>query len=103
MPFVGERYVLAGDVADSIQQFNTASEQTLTLEPACVALLVAARGGTGPVSMSFDNTAASATNGLAIPVGTAPILVPLGYHAHVDHKVRMLGGAGSFLDVVQLA
>jgi hypothetical protein len=96
-------YTLAGDPADAHQQLNTATEQTLVLEPKCKAVILGARGGTGPVSVTFDNTAASATNGIAIVVGAQPVEIPLGFHAHADHTLRALGGAGSFLDVLQIA
>jgi hypothetical protein len=104
MPRPGTTHVLAGDVADSQVQLYTATEQTLVLEPSCTALMLSARG-TAPavVSVTFDNTAASATNGIAIPVGSAPTYVPVGYHAHGAHTLRALGPASSFLDVVQMS
>lgn len=101
MPRAGFTHVLAGDVADAHQQLNTATEQTLTLEPSCVAVMVNARG-TGPVNITFDGTTPSATNGLAIVSGAQPVYIPLGYHAHGSHELRALGAA-SFLDVLQLA
>jgi hypothetical protein len=95
-------FVLVSPVADAHQQLNTATEQTITLAPNCIGLMLGARGGTGPVSVVFDDTAPSATNGLAIVVGANPVYVPVGYLSHGAHKLRALGGAGSFLDVLQL-
>jgi hypothetical protein len=102
MPRPGLAYTLAGDVADAHQQLETSVERTLVLEPSCTAVLLAARG-TGAVNVTFDNTVASVTNGLPIVGGAQPVEIPLGYHAHADHTLRALGGASTFLDVVQLA
>jgi hypothetical protein len=92
-------HVLAGDVADAMQQLATGA--TLTLEPTCVALLLGARGQA--MWVTFDDSTPSTTNGLAVIAGAQPAYIPLGYHAHASHNVKTVQSAATgFLDVVQL-
>ncbi len=95
-------HVLAGDPANAQQQLAVTTEQTITLEPTCVALILGAR--TQSVSVTFDDSAPSATNGLVIVAAAQPVYLPVGYHAHASHNLKAIGlAAGGFLDVVQLA
>lgn len=95
-------HTLVADTADAQQQLGVDSAQTLALEKDCVALLLGAR--TQSVSVTFDNSTPSATNGLVIVAGAQPVYLPLGYHAEGNHNLKAIGlAAGGFLDVVQLA
>ena len=76
--------------------------QTLALDPRCAALLLSAK--TANVFVTFDNSTPAATNGLEIVAGSQPVLVPLGYYAHVNHSLKIIGAAiNAVLNVVQMA
>lgn len=91
--------------ANAHTELNTATEQTLTLEKSTVAVMLGARGAAAgdTVSVTFNNTAASATNGIGIIAKAQPVLIPLGYLSDGTHVLRALGPASSFLDVLQLS
>jgi hypothetical protein len=103
VPRSGLTHVLVSPTADAHVQLNTASAQTLALNPQCTAVMLFARGGTGPVNVTWDDTVPSSTNGLPIIVNAQPVFIPLGRHAGGNGNLRALGGAGSSLDVLQLA
>jgi hypothetical protein len=84
-------------------QLNVNTEQTLVLDPDCSALILNVRGTAPAVTnVTFNNTAASTTNGITIAAGAQPVYIPLGYSAHGAHTLRAQGTA-QFLDVLQLA
>lgn len=86
-------------------QLNTGGGNTLqtqVLDETCSALLLSAR--TGNAYVTWDNTSASASNGLEIVAGANPVYIPLGYNAHSSHTLKMIGSAAStLLNIVQLS
>lgn len=98
-----DAYKLVDPIADAHQETaDLASERTITLAKECNAVYISARGAAGVVSVTFDNTSPSTTNGLGIVVGAQPVFFPIGYHAHENHNIKALGIAAQFLDVLQL-
>ncbi len=85
MPRVGTTYTCSNH-AEAYQRFVANPEQVITLRPDCVALLLAAE--VEPVLVTFDESAASATNGHRIIQGAQPVLVPLGYYVNPAHQIR---------------
>lgn len=109
-------HTLAGrdgaDYNDAHQQLNTTggnTEQTLTLDSDCTALLLSAR--TGNAYVTFNNTTASSSNGIEILAGAQPVYIPIGFHAAPTGGLptqgtvlRVIGSAAStILNVLQLA
>lgn len=107
MPRSGITHTLASRASESAaqQQLTTGAgntEQTLTLNRDCVAVVLSSR--TGNAYVTFNDTAATSSNGIEIIAAAQPIYVPLGYHANPNHTLRVIGSAiNTLLNVVQLA
>ena len=97
-----ESHVLVSPTANAQQQAGVDTAQTILLEKTCVAVVLGAR--TQSVSVTFDDTVPSATNGLVITAGAQPVYIPVGFHGAVNGNLKAIGlAAGGFLDVLQLA
>lgn len=70
------------------QTVDNITVQTLTPTPAAQGCFITVT--TAMAYMTFDNTAPSATNGLAVPSGTAPIFFPF-----AGKKIKVLSSAAS--------
>jgi len=105
MPRIGTSYVLTQTAPHT--QLTTGggnTVQTLTLDANCAALLLSGLGtGTNLAYVTFDNSTPSATNGMVIQPAAQPVLIPLGYYAHGNHNLKVIGSAATtVLNVVQL-
>lgn len=103
MPRAGNTFVLTGTSPHTQLSMGAGpSEQTLTLQKDCTAVMVSAK--TANVFVTFDNTAAASTNGIEIVSGAQPVILPVGYMAHSAHVLRAQSAAANgILNVLQLA
>jgi hypothetical protein len=95
MPRPGITYIFNG-----YQRTAVPSDTVVTLDKKTNAVLLGAV--TGNVYVTFDDTAASLTNGIPIVAGATPVLIPVGYIGAVNRKLHFFSTAGS-IDLVQLS
>ena len=100
MPRAGYTHVLTDIVADAYQRITPSTEIVTTLHKNCVAVILAAE--TANVFVTFDDSAASGTNGLPIIFGAQPIYIPLGRLANSASSLRAFSATG-ILHILQLA
>jgi len=100
VPRSGFTHVLPAAIANVYQRISPSSETTVTLERDCVALILAAE--TATCYVTFDDTVASATNGLPVLQAAQPIYIPLGRVACTNAHLRAFSATGA-LHILQLA
>ena len=100
MPRAGFTHVLPAIIADVYQRISPSSDTAVALQRECVALILAAE--TATVFVTFDDTTASATNGLPIISGAQPVYIPLGRIACTNGNLHAFSATGA-LHILQLA
>lgn len=101
MPRAGYTHTLATPYADAYQRITSGGvEQVVTLADNCNSVILAAE--TAAVFVSFDGTAATATNGIPIISGAQPVYIPLGKNAHSSGQLRIFSATG-ILGLLQLS
>lgn len=96
MPRAGYTHILANTSSagfdDAYQRISAPNNQAIALPPNCTSMILAAE--TAAVFVTFDDTAASATNGLPIISGAQPVYIPLGKNAHSSGQIRAFSATG---------
>ena len=100
MPRSGYTHTLVANTANAYQRLTPSAEATVTLEKDCNAIMLAAE--TAAVFVTFDDTVASATNGIPIVAAAQPVYIPLGRVACVNDHLRAISATG-VLHIIQLA
>lgn len=103
MPRSGTTHVLARAAGGSDNAYSRKTpsvEATVTLNGDCNALMLAAE--TAAVFVTFDDTTASATNGLPIIAGAQALYIPLGKYGHTSGKIHIFSATG-VLHILQLS